>query len=124
MALGISVPAVAFPVEEMHQAESAGSSMALSAGFFVAPSELPALPLERGGNCAWVEAGLCVSQQWGSVRHKWSDSTGVLDLDIISSSAKVVSLILTASSLSVLPWASCKTKEILLFCFVCHRQQP
>lgn len=38
-----------------------------------------------------------------------------LGLDIISSSAKVTSLILTASNLSLLPWASCKTEEVLLF---------
>lgn len=38
-----------------------------------------------------------------------------LGLDIISSSAKVASLTLTARNLSVLPWASCKTEEILLF---------
>lgn len=37
MVLGISVPA--FPLENMQQAESAGSSMAPSAGCSMAPSE-------------------------------------------------------------------------------------
>lgn len=52
MVSGISDPAVAFPVEDMQQAERAGSLIAPSAGFSMAPSELPALPLERGENCA------------------------------------------------------------------------
>lgn len=90
MALDISVSAVAFPVEEIQQAERAGSM--LTAGFSMAPSELPVLPLERGRNCAWVQAGPRVSQHCGCVSHKWSDRGTPLGLHIISSSAKVASL--------------------------------
>lgn len=73
MVLGISVPAVAFPVEDMQQAGSAGSSMALSAGCSMAPSEL--LPsLWRGAGA--VQAPVSVSSACG--RHKWPGSTGLL----------------------------------------------
>lgn len=88
--------------------------MALSAGFSMAPSELPALPLERGGNSAWVWA-TCQSAVWLCEAQMVRQHRTPLGLDIISSPAKVASLIPTASDLSVLPWASCKTEEILLF---------
>lgn len=112
MVSGITVPAVAFPVEEMQQAERAGSSLAPSAGFSMAPLELPALPLERGGNCARLWVGPCASLCEAQIL---SQHRAPLGLDRTSSSAKVASLTLTASKLSVLPWASCKTEEIVLF---------
>lgn len=65
--------AVAFPVEDMQQAGSAGSSMAPSAGCSMAPSEL--LPsLWRGAGA--VQAPVSVSSACG--RHKWPGSTGLL----------------------------------------------
>lgn len=117
MVLGIDVPAVAFPVEEMQQAERAGSSTAPSAGSSPAPSELRALSPEgaagelfmcAGAGCGCEQAGACFVRQPQSVawllkaqmvrQHRTSPG-----LDIIPSSAKVSSLPLTPSNLSVLP---------------------
>lgn len=126
MVLGLSVPAAAFPVEEMQQADRAGSSMSLSAGLFHGTFRA-ACPPSGAGQELCLAAGRppCQSAEWlceatnstGQVRPcEVTQHRAPLGLDIISSSAKVASLILTASNLSVLPWASCKTKEILLFC--------
>lgn len=49
-----------------------------------------------------------------------------LEVDVIPSSAKVSSLPLTPSSLSVLPWTGCKTDKNTAFlpCFVCQAAAP
>lgn len=67
MILGNSVPTVAFPVEEMQQAERAGSSVC----WFLHGTFRAACPPSGEG---W-ELCLGVSQQCGCVR---SDSTGLL----------------------------------------------
>lgn len=80
----------------------------------MAPSEL--LPsLWRGAGA--VQAPVSVSSACG--RHKWPGHRTPLGLGRISTSAKVASLTLPASSLSVLPWASCKAEEMLFFSVFC-----
>lgn len=65
--------------------------------------------------CPGVGRPLCQSALWLCEAQMVRQHGTPLGLDIISSSAKVASLTLTARNLSVLPWASCKTEEILLF---------
>lgn len=65
--------------------------------------------------CLAAGRPLCQSAAWLREAQMARRHRTPLGVGIISSSAKVASLTLTASSLSVLPWASCKTEE-MLFC--------
>lgn len=106
--------------------------MAPSTGSSPAPSELCPLLGARGRGVVhrcrlWMRAGrplLC--EQRGSVvwlfkAQMVSQHRTPLGLDIIPNSAKVSSLPLTPSNLSVLPRASCKTEKNITFlpCFAC-----
>lgn len=67
--------------------------------------------------CLLCQSALCLCEAQKARKHRTP-----LGLAIISSSAKVASLILTASSLAVLPRASCKTEEMLFFSVFCLSQ--